>query len=184
MAPARAGALSGGEQAGLSGGEQAGLCRGIRRPISATRPDGGHKKARDLPTERRMNLATHPLHPLRRDSTPHRLAAVSNSAGLPSRDCSRLGLRGRPYQQRCSCRLTRATISIRRPAHGVYRCGFPFSGSSGAPTTVACKTGRHSLFGSPLVRLESRPGRHQRSRTATAMRRSLPAAYGARSYEP
>jgi hypothetical protein len=44
---------------------------------------------------RRTNLATHPRQPLRCDSTPHVLAAVSGAAGGSPRDCSSGELRGR-----------------------------------------------------------------------------------------
>src|SRR5215213_9893501 len=80
-----------------------------------------------------MNLATHPLHPLRCDSTPHDLADVSGAAGTSSRDCSSEVLRGRPCQPLRSCRLTRATITIHPLAALANRCGFPFGGTLGEP---------------------------------------------------
>ena len=75
----------------------------------------------------RTNLTTHSLQPLRRDSTPHYLAAVSTAAGS-LQDCSAEGLRGRPCQLRCSCRLTRATLSIRRISSPCLQACFPFGG--------------------------------------------------------
>src|SRR4051794_5794043 len=82
---------------------------------SGIAPDAGHKEARGVPTRQQMNLATHPLHALRCDSTASALSDVVGAAGGTPKHCCLGVCRGRLYQLLRSCRLTRATISIQRP---------------------------------------------------------------------